>query len=290
MPPSVACVIHGSPLRRGAFPQVHTQIARLSTPIRRVARRSCTNPRPPRQAVVGTIRPAGQCDRHRLHGRRCRHQQTVRRQIVERTCRLCRLERHDELGTAFCEQRRMHLLAFVSHADMARHVAAALGHTDRFGCTHLPAFMLRRLGEHLRRKHSALSAYAGKEDVDHRAPPSSGAAEGTRRAPTAQSCVQRPQPLHRLASTNACPRDALFGPRASGSKPIPGQPICVMHRLQPVHKSESTATAALGLVSWMHGERNTTALGPWKSIAWAAAERASGFWRYFCWPSTPGTS
>ena len=67
-------------------------------------------------------------------------------------------------------------------------------------------------------------------------------------------CTQRPQPLQRLASTNAWPRSLLFGPRASALKPMPGQPISVMHFLQPVHASASTCAGAPAVLGWATGE------------------------------------
>ena len=62
---------------------------------------------------------------------------------------------------------------------------------------------------------------------------------------------------------------------------MPGQPISVMHFLQPVHVSASTTAGASGFTSWMHGDSNRTALGPsWSSASRTAAtdaSRSSGF-------------
>ena len=41
-----------------------------------------------------------------------------------------------------------------------------------------------------------------------------------------------------------------------------GQPIEVMHFLQPVHFSTSITTGSPGLDSWMHGDSKITADGP----------------------------
>ena len=86
-------------------------------------------------------------------------------------------------------------------------------------------------------------------------------------APVGHTSAHRPQPVHRLPSTNACPREPERGPAASTSKPTPGQPISVTHFLHPMHFPASTNTGAPGRVSCTHGERKMIAEGPSNSIA-----------------------
>ena len=73
---------------------------------------------------------------------------------------------------------------------------------------------------------------------------------------------------------------------------MPGQPISVMHFLQPVHASTSTCAGAPGRTSCTHGLSNRMADGPSNAsasrAAASAAARSSGFARTM--HSTPRAS
>ena len=101
-----------------------------------------------------------------LHIRR-RDKHALRREKPEHACGLARLEGDEHIGRGGTHERRGNMLAFVAHANMARHAPAALRHADCLGGTHMPAARLRSLGEYLRGKHGTLSANAGKHYVFH---------------------------------------------------------------------------------------------------------------------------